>query len=101
MQEKALRFTLILEGKKESTYNGLKTIIQKIDFFDSVEKLNENQYKFTINNNIVYILWGEGDMPEEITGQVTLIYSNGSEVVKDTTDIVLSDSPVFIELVTY
>lgn len=89
-----------LEGNKESTYNSLKTIIQKIDFFKSVEKLNENQYKFTLENKIVYILWGEANIPEEITGQVMVTDSNGTETIKDATDIVLSDSPIFVELVT-
>jgi hypothetical protein len=82
---------------KESTYYALKTIVDKIDYFESVEKLDDGQYKFTLENNVVYVLWGEGNIPEEIAGQVTMTDVSGSETVLDATDIILSDSPVFIE----
>jgi len=86
------------EPGKENTYNALQTIVNKIDYFDTVEKLNEGQYMFTLENNVVYVLWGENDTPEEITGQVKITDVSGSETVLNSADIVISESPVFIEI---
>ena len=66
---------------------------------NSVEKLDIGQYKFTLENNVVYVLWGEADMPEEITGQVTMTDVSGFETVLDAADIFFSESPVFIEII--
>ena len=87
------------EPGKENTYNALQTIVDKIDYFDTVEKLNEDQYKFILENNFVYVLWGDGNIPEEITGQVKMTDVSGSETVLNSTDIVISESPVFIEII--
>ena len=87
------------EPNKENIYNALQTIVDKIDYFDSVDKLDIGQYKFTLGSNVVYVLWGEADIPEEITGQLTMTDVSGFEMVLDATDIVLSDSPVYIELI--
>lgn len=87
------------EQGKENTYNAFQTIVDKIDFFDSVEKLDVGQYKFTLENNVVYVLWGENNIPEEIIGQVKMTDVSGSEIVLNTADLSLSDSPVFIEMI--
>ena len=87
------------EPGKENTYNALQTIVDKIDYFDSVEKLDDDQYKFTLENNVVYVLWGNGSIPEEITGQVKMTDVSGSETVLNSADIVISESPVFIETI--
>jgi len=86
------------EPGKENTYNALQTIVDKIDYFDTVEKLDDYQFKFTLENNVVYVLWGENNIPEEITGQVRMTDASGSETVLNITDLSLSDSPVFIEM---
>jgi len=38
-------------------YDGLKTMIKQINYFDYIEKINDNCYKFIAKNKIVYILW--------------------------------------------
>ena len=50
------------EPGKENTYNALQTIVNKIDYFNTVEKLDDYQFKFTLENNVVYVFWGENDM---------------------------------------
>ncbi|MCK4364962.1 MAG: hypothetical protein KAW45_02820 [Thermoplasmatales archaeon] len=87
------------ESGKESIYNALQTIVDKLDYFDNIEKLGAGQYKFTLENNVVYILWGENNIPEEITGQIKMTDVSGSETILNTEDLSLSDSPVFIEIV--
>jgi hypothetical protein len=87
------------EPGKEETYNALKTIVNKIDYFDSVEKLGDGQYKFELEDNVVYVLWGENNMSDEITGQVKMTDVSGSETVLNSADIVISESPVFIEII--
>ena len=86
------------EPSKENTYNAIQTIVNKIDYFNTVEKLDDYHFKFTLENNVVYVLWGENDMPEEITGQVKMTDVSGSETVLNSADIVISESPVFIEI---
>lgn len=86
------------EPEKESTYYALKTLVDKIDYFDSCEKLNDGQFKFNVKDNVVYVLWGEDNLSEEITGQVILTDVNGSETTLDSSEISLNDSPVFIEI---
>jgi hypothetical protein len=86
------------EPEKESTYYALKTLVDKIDYFDSCEKLADGHFKFNVGENVVYVLWGEDNLPEEITGQVILTDITGSETTLDSSEIILNDSPVFIEI---
>ena len=86
------------EPGKESTYDALQTIVDKLDYFDNIEKLGAGQYKFTLENNVVYVLWGENDIPGEISGQVKMTDASGSETVLNSADLSLSDSPVFVEI---
>ena len=87
------------EPGKEDLYNALQTIVDKLDYFESVEKLNEGQYKFTMDDNVVYVLWGENTIPQEIIGQVIMTDVSGFETILDITEISISDSPVFIEII--
>ncbi len=86
------------EPGKESTYDALQTIVDKLDYFDNIEKLGAGQYKFTLENNVAYVLWGENDIPGEISGQVKMTDVSGSETVLNSADLSLSDSPVFVEI---
>jgi hypothetical protein len=86
------------EPGKETIYNAFQTIVKKLDYFDHVEQLDDGQYKFTIENDVVYVLWGGNDIPDEITGQVRVTDSIGSETLMQAADVVLSESPVFIEI---
>jgi hypothetical protein len=89
---------LIVGGvEKRPGYYALKTMVSKLDTFTSVEKLDEGQYRFMVNGKSVYVLWGSGKIPEEITGEVLItdIYGEASRV--DSATINLSDSPIFLE----
>jgi hypothetical protein len=83
---------------KEDTYNALMTIISKIDYFISVEKLDEGQYKFILEDETVYVLWGEGSIPVEITGQIKKTDVSGQETIINSDDLVLSKSPIYVEI---
>jgi hypothetical protein len=85
------------EGKKESTYNALNTIIDKIDYFESVERLDEDKYKFSLEENVVYVFWGENVIPEEVTSQVKMTDSSGVETILNATELILTNSPIFVE----
>jgi hypothetical protein len=87
-----------IEPGKDETYYALQTLIGKIDYFDICEKLTEGQFKFIFNESIVYVLWGEENVTNEITGQVRLTDVSGIETILDSEGIILSESPVFIEI---
>jgi len=58
--------------------------------------IDEGQYKFVIDGQTVYALWGSGPLPGEITGEVTVIDITGAETLADASSVILSDSPVFV-----
>lgn len=89
---------LIKDLEKQETYQAFKTMASKIDYFSSVEKLGERQYKFVVNNNPVYVLWGTGNVPTEIRGMIKVTDIHGSEMLLDASQITLSDSQIFIEV---
>jgi len=88
-----------VDRSEKPLYYAFKTMIDKIDYFTSVEKLDEGLFKFIVNNTVVYVLWGVNNIPEEITGQVKITDISGSETVLNIADLSLSDSPVFIEMI--
>ena len=72
---------------------------------DTVEIINENvgewfieegQYKFIIDGQTVYALWGSGSLPGEITGEIRVIDITGAETLTDAASLILSDSPIFV-----
>ena len=83
---------------KESVYTALKVLVKKLDYFESVEKIGEGQFKFIFNNSVVYVLWGENDIPEEISGNITVTDVSGLERILDAEELSLTESPVFIEI---
>ena len=83
--------------ERRPAYYALETLIEKIDCFTSVEKLADGRYKFVVENRPVYVLWGAGSVPSEITGTITVTDIYGSEALLDASQITLSDSPIFIE----
>ena len=97
--EKIFHPGLMKKSGKEDIYNALKTIVDKIDYFKSVEKLNDGQYKFTFDDNIVYVLWGEESINDEITGQIKKTDVSGAESIINSDELILSNSPVFIEII--
>ena len=78
-------------------YYGLKTLIEKLDKFTSAEKLAEGHYRFTVGGKTVYVLWGSGEIPEEIRGEVLVIDIYGEETRTDSSAIELTESPIFVE----
>ncbi len=89
---------LIVGGvEKRPGYYALKTMVLKLDAFTSVEKLAEGQYKFMVNEKPVYVLWGPGEIPEEITGEVLITDIYGEESRVNSSTIKLTDSLIFVE----
>ena len=84
-------------GRKKPAYYAFQTMVKKLDLFTSVETLAENQYKFIVDNKPVYVLWGTGGVPAEITDTVKVTDISGSEQQMDALQITLSDSPIFVE----
>jgi len=84
-------------GERRPAYYGLKTLIEKLDKFTSAEKLAEGRYRFTVEGKAIYVLWGSGRIPEEITGEVLITDIYGKETRTDSSAISLTESPIFVE----
>ena len=101
------------EALNSSTHKVYLTLIDKLNEFDKVEAIKEEyiennhmgdgatsvvgQYKFISGEKELYILWGQSDMPEELSGAVTVTNIYGESSKKNVEDIELSDEPVFVE----
>lgn len=83
--------------EKRPAYYALETLISKLDAFTSAEKLAEGQYRFAVDERIVYVLWGTDKIPDEMTGEVLVTDIYGKEVRTDRSAISLSESPIFVE----
>lgn len=83
--------------EKQKAFYAYKTLVQKIDYFESVEKLADGRYKFIKNGKTIYILWGLGSLPGELVGAVkrTDIYGNTEEV--EISNLKLSEIPIYLE----
>lgn len=84
--------------QKQKPFYAYQAMVDKIDYFDAVEKLGEGQYRFSVVGSRVYVLWGNQSLPGEISGQVTVtdIYGTPSEV--DAASVSLTDVPVYVEM---
>ena len=86
---------------RKPSFDSYKTMIAKVDYFTSITKLAEGQYKYAFpNKNPVYVLWcdsGTCPVPSEIQGTVKVTDYLGNEQTKQASQIVLSGSPIFIE----
>ncbi|AEA47549.1 beta-galactosidase [Archaeoglobus veneficus] len=102
-----------LYWKSDSTQKAYETLVNKLSYFDSVEVLRQEyhetfegaktevgQYKFSVGNKVIYVLWGNAPLPEEIKGTVKVTNIYGNEKVMDASEIELSDSPVYVEVLT-
>ncbi len=101
--------------EKTDLFYAVKTTIHMLDHFETVEVLNEQifrgheedgtwnirvtegQYKFTVNGQPVYVLWGGKDLPKALEGTVlvTDIYGHTQKVSVDA--VTVADTPIFIE----
>ena len=88
---------LITGQDKRPGYHALKTLVLKLDRFTSAVKIAEGQYKFMVNGKPVYIIWGSGQLPGEINGEVIITDIYGEETTAGSSAIEPTDSPVFIE----
>ena len=100
-KEKISGQALIDKGRKKPIYYAMHTIIEKLDCFTSVKKLSDGQYKFIVESRSIYVLWGNESIPPEITGTVTVTSINGQSQRMDVEDIVLTDTPIFVEVENY
>jgi len=97
-EEEFFKECLLFEnGSKTPYYYALKTLATKLENFTSVENMGEGRYKFIVDNKPVYVLWGMGSLPSEITGTVKMTDISGNEEQKQAPEITLSNSPIFIE----
>ena len=87
-------------SQRKKAYYAFKTMVAKIDYFTSVKKISEQQYKFIVNENPVYVLWGSGSIPDEIAGTVKVTDIYGNETQMDASELELGDSPIFVEMTT-
>lgn len=99
------------KGLYNATYTELpagtayKTMLKKILGFSSVEKLNLGSgiyaYKFVVDEKPVYILWSDSpktmDFSFEITGNVKVTRTDGGTETRQSSDLEITESPVFIE----
>ena len=84
-------------GQKRPAYHTLKTLVQQLEGFSSVKKLAKGQYRFAVDERVVYVLWGTGKFPDEVTGDVLVTDIYGEEARTASSAISLSESPIFVE----
>ncbi|MHB1390903.1 MAG: hypothetical protein ACYCXF_06670 [Thermoleophilia bacterium] len=84
--------------QKQKPFDAFRTIVAKLDYFDSVQKLADGQYRFSINGRQVYVLWGNQPLPGEISGRVTLTDIFGARSEMDAAGVTLTNTPVYVEV---
>ncbi|TSC94351.1 MAG: hypothetical protein Athens101428_304 [Candidatus Berkelbacteria bacterium Athens1014_28] len=102
-----------MDLSNNSTHKVYLNLVSKINSFDKIETIQEKftegkddnsgttseigQYKFINGNKAIYILWGNAELPTEISGKVKIsdIYGDNQEM--DAGSIKLSDTPIFVE----
>jgi hypothetical protein len=74
----------------------LQALGKNLQGFDTVEKLRDGQYRFTVNGRNVYALW-EGAVPSTISGAVTVIGLDGDETIMDADSLTYDEEqPVLV-----
>jgi len=101
------------EDLATSTHKVYLNLVNMVNKYEAIETIEESyfessedrdgastqiaQYKFINGNNIIYVLWGEANLPAEISGQVKVTDIYGASEEKDASEIQLTDSPIFVE----
>jgi len=114
-------FTEIADSvKNSSTHKTYLNLVDKINNFDTVKTIKQEytenkephagvtskigQYKFINGSKVVYVFWGKSSLPEEITTKdkytVTDIYGESQEMTKKQIQKALSNSPIFVEILS-
>ncbi len=75
-----------------------------MDNFTGTKKLDQAQYVYTFSDqDPVYVLWrdsGASALPSGLKGRVKVTDYLGNEQIKPVSEIVLTESPVFVEVIT-
>lgn len=82
---------------RQKPFFAYRTMIDKLDYFDTVEKIAPGQYRFTVDGKPVYVLWGEGPVPAAIKDRVMVTDIYGVSTEADAGSIRLSGVPIYIE----
>lgn len=98
---------------KSSTHKTYLNLVNFVNEFDEIVKIKEEhientsdrdgatsnigQYKFINGDDVVYVLWGDAELPLEISGTVTLTDIYGSSQKIKANKIYLTDTPIFVE----
>jgi hypothetical protein len=89
---------------KKPAFDSYKTIIRKVDYFTGIKKLDHGQYIYTFSaRDPVYVLWSDSRasaLPSGLKGRVRVTDYLGNEQIKLASEIVLAESPVFIQMIT-
>jgi hypothetical protein len=108
---------ITMEGTKKEIYYSLKTMVDKLEGFTTVTTISACDtpqddriesgpggicyYKFNFENkNPVYVLWCDSEscsLPSEITGTVKITDYLGDEKTIDADQIILTETPIFVE----
>lgn len=84
------------KGEARLFLGTLQEIAEHLEGFESVEKIAEGQYLFEVNGKKVYALW-EGELPEEIDGDVKVMNLEGNTSSMEAREISFSkESPILI-----
>ena len=90
----------IYSNEPTGTYYAYKTLIEQIKGYSSITKITDSQYKFSVNEKNIYILWcdsGTCALPSEITGSVKVTDFIGIETTKSASSITLNSDAIFLE----
>lgn len=87
--------------KKKPSFDSYKTMIEKVDYFTGIKKLNDGQYVYTFSDKSpVYVLWSDSGiyaLPSGLKGTVKITNCLGNKQIKPASKIVLTESPIFVE----
>ncbi|MFQ6015984.1 MAG: hypothetical protein ACE5NP_11145 [Anaerolineae bacterium] len=84
-------YALLLE--KLAGYTAVETLVERVEG----RRVTEGQYRFTVGDRPVYVLWGEGPPPAELRGTVIVTDLKGEARQMEAEALTLSPAPVFVE----
>ncbi len=103
--------------KYKSTFKVYETLVEKLNYFDSLEVIDQKYvrnkgkdagvtsiygyYKFKIGNKTLYVLWGKGKLSEIVDGTVKVTDIYGKVVITKADEVALSDFPVYVEVLEH
>jgi hypothetical protein len=102
-------------GATSSTNLAYETLVSYMNSFDSIEIINQTyirnegdyagltsvigHYKVTTSgSNVFYVLWGDSEIPAEISGTLKVTDIYGTSRTIGAAELVLGDEPVYVEL---